>query len=45
MKEQLEKRLERMSKYIKYNQMYRMNEASAISKEDLDMLKSLGYIE
>jgi len=45
MKEQLENRLQRMSKYIKYNRMYRLNQASDISKEDFDMLKSLGYIE
>ena len=44
-RQQLENRLERMSKYIKYNRMYRLNEASSISKEDLNMLKSLGYIE
>jgi arylsulfatase A-like enzyme len=45
MKEQLENRLQRMSKYIKYNRMYRLNQTSDISKEDFDMLKSLGYIE
>lgn len=44
-KKQLENRLQRMSKYIKYNRMYRLHEASSISKEDFDMLKSLGYIE
>jgi arylsulfatase A-like enzyme len=44
-KAQLENRLQRMSKYIKYNRMYRLNEASSISREDLNMLNSLGYIE
>ena len=45
MRKQLENRLERISKYIKYNRMYRLNQTSDISKEDFDMLKSLGYIE
>ncbi len=45
MKKQLENRLQRMSKYIEYNRMYRLNQTSDISKEDFDMLKSLGYIE
>ena len=45
MKKQLENRLQRMSKYIKYNRMYRLHQTSDISKEDFDMLKSLGYIE
>lgn len=45
MKKQLENRLQRMSKYIKYNRMYRLHQISDISKEDFDMLKSLGYIE
>jgi arylsulfatase A-like enzyme len=45
MRNQLETRLQRMSKYIKYNRMYRLNQTSDISKEDFDMLKSLGYIE
>jgi arylsulfatase A-like enzyme len=45
MKKQLENRLQRMSKYIKYNRIYRLNQSSDISKEDFDMLKSLGYIE
>jgi len=45
MKKQLEDRLQRISKYIKYNEVYRLNQASELSKEDFDMLKSLGYIE
>ena len=35
----------RLNKYIKYNRMYRLDNTASLTREDLMMLKSLGYVE
>jgi arylsulfatase A-like enzyme len=44
MKQQLLNKIDTLSKYIKLNRMYQLNDAS-LSKEDMERLKSLGYFE
>lgn len=44
MKQALLNKINQLSKYIKLNRMYQLNDAS-LSKEDMERLKSLGYFE
>jgi len=44
MKQELLNKIDQLSKYIKLNRKYQLNDAS-LSKEDMERLKSLGYFE
>ena len=45
LKELLLNKITGLDKFIKYNRMHHLDNSASISKEDLLMLKSLGYVE